>query len=359
MNHKFAGLCEGVLQGSDKLEKIRLGRTNLQVSRCGFGAIPIQRISNDDAVYLLRKAFDNGINFYDTARAYTDSEVKIGMAFGDLRDNVIIATKSTATDPKKIILDLETSLSNMKTDYVDIFQFHNPKDLQEVVAAGGVYEAIVKAKDEGKIRFVGFTNHRLPVAIEAIQSGLFDTLQFPFNQLSSEGELNLAAECKKKDIGFIAMKALSGGLITNAASSCAFLRQYDNVVPIWGIQHEWELDEILSFETQAPILNEAMWALISKDKAELSGSFCRGCGYCLPCPAQIPIPTAARISLLLKRTVFENFLTDDFKMQMELINNCIDCGHCKKHCPYELDTPQLLKNNLKAYEKFYLEKTNE
>jgi predicted aldo/keto reductase-like oxidoreductase len=340
------------------LEKIRLGRTNLQVSRSGFGAIPIQRIGNNDAVYLLRKALDNGINFYDTARAYTDSEVKIGMAFSGLRDKVILATKSTAMDSKRIILDLETSLSNMKTDYVDIFQFHNPKDLQEIVAAGGVYEAIRKARDDGKIRFIGFTNHRLPVALDAMHCGLFDTIQFPFNQLSSETEINLAAECKKKDVGFIAMKALSGGLITSAASSCAFLRQYDNVVPIWGIQHEWELDEILSFESQVPVLDKTMWALINKDRAELSGSFCRGCGYCLPCPAQIPIPTAARISLLLNRTVFEQFLEDDFKKEMEKINNCIDCGHCKKHCPYELDTPQLLRSMLKAYEKFYLEKTN-
>lgn len=170
------------------MEKIRLGRTNLQVSRSGFGAIPIQRISNDDAVYLLRKAFDNGINFYDTARDYTDSEIKIGMAFGENRDKVILATKSSAMNSKKIILDLETSLSNMKTDYVDIFQFHNPKDLQEVMVAGVVYEAIAKAKDDGKIRYIGLTNHRLPVALESTHCGFFDTIQFPFNQLSSDAE---------------------------------------------------------------------------------------------------------------------------------------------------------------------------
>ena len=338
------------------MDKIRLGRTELLVSRSGFGAIPIQRISDNDAVYLLRKAYDNGINFYDTARAYTDSEIKIGQAFSHVREKVILATKSGCTDPQKIILDLETSLRNLKTDYIDIFQFHNPKSLQDVTIENGVYEVIAKARDEGKIRFVGFTNHRLPVALDALHSGLFETIQFPFNQLSSENEIKFAAECKEKDVGFIAMKALSGGLITNASTSCAFLRQFDNVVPIWGIQHEWELDEILSFETQTPILNETMWALINKDRKELTGSFCRGCGYCLPCPAQIPIPTAARISLLLNRTVFENFLEDDFKKQMALINNCTDCGHCKKHCPYELNTPQLLKNNLMAYEKFYLEK---
>lgn len=338
------------------MKKIRLGRTGLQVGKSGFGAIPIQRINNDDAVYLLRKAYDKGINFYDTARAYTDSEIKIGMAFSGVRDKVVLATKSGCVEPDKILSELETSLSNLKTDYIDIYQFHNPKSLQEVTAAGGVYEVIKKARDQGKIRFIGFTNHRLPVAIDALHSGLFDTIQFPFNQLSSEGEIAFAGECKKLDIGFIAMKALSGGLITNAATSCAFIRQFDNVVPIWGIQHEWELDEILSFELNPPVLDEAMWALINKDKAELSGSFCRGCGYCLPCPAEIPIPTAARISLLLNRTVYEQFLKDDFKKQMEQINNCIDCGHCKTHCPYELDTPQLLKNMLRAYEIFYLEK---
>ena len=149
------------------------------------------------------------------------------------------------------------------------------------------------------------------------------------------------------------MKALSGGLITNAASAFSFLRQYDNVVPIWGIQRETELDEFISFEKDPPLLDDVMWSIISKDRTELSGNFCRGCGYCLPCPVGIQIPTSARITLLLNRAPYQGFLEDDFKEKMELINKCIECGHCKNHCPYKLDTPNLLKRELKYYNEFY------
>ena len=155
------------------------------------------------------------------------------------------------------------------------------------------------------------------------------------------------------------MKALSGGLITNAASTFAFLRQFDNVVSIWGIQKESELDEFIALEKNPPQLDDAMWAIIHKDRAELAGEFCRSCGYCMPCPAGIEIPTAARISLLLERSPYQRFLEDDFKEKMELINNCIACGNCIKHCPYKLDTPNLLKRELKRYEEFYKNHKNE
>lgn len=149
------------------------------------------------------------------------------------------------------------------------------------------------------------------------------------------------------------MKALSGGLITNAASTFAFLRQFDNVVPIWGIQKEAELDEFITLEKNPPALDEDMWSIINKDRADLAGDFCRGCGYCLPCPAGIEIPTSARMTLLLGRSPYQGFLEDNFKEKMELINNCIECGHCKNHCPYKLDTPNLLRRELKNYNEFY------
>jgi len=149
------------------------------------------------------------------------------------------------------------------------------------------------------------------------------------------------------------MKALSGGLITNAASAFAFLRQFNKVVPIWGIQRETELDEFLALEKNPAVLDEAIWAVINKDRAELAGDFCRGCGYCLPCPAGIEIPTQARISLLLRRAPYEPYLEDEFKDKMGKINNCIECGHCKNNCPYKIDTPNLLKRELQNYNEFY------
>jgi predicted aldo/keto reductase-like oxidoreductase len=203
------------------------------------------------------------------------------------------------------------------------------------------------------IRFIGFTNHNIKTAIQAAASNLFDTIQFPLNSLSSNEDLNLIDVCKEREIGVIAMKALSGGLITEAATTFAFLKQYENVVPIWGIQKLGELEEFIALEKNPPVLDEVMWKVIEKDRVELAGSFCRGCGYCMPCPSGIEIPTQARISLLLKRAPYEPFLKDSFREKMNLINQCVECGHCKNNCPYELDTPNLLKQELKKYDEFY------
>ncbi|MDF2633688.1 MAG: putative oxidoreductase of aldo/keto reductase family [Pelosinus sp.] len=335
------------------MDQIRLGRTNLMVSRSGFGALPIQRISFEETKAILRKAYDNGINFFDTARMYTDSEEKIGYALSDVRSNIIIATKSQAKDKKTLFHHLETSLKNLKTDYVDILQLHNPKEIPNPEDPESLYAGLLEAKQKGMIRFIGFTNHNIKTAIQAAKSDRYDTLQFPLNSLSADEDLELIDVCKEREIGVIAMKALSGGLITNASTTFAFLRQFENVVPIWGIQKMSELEEFIALEENPPILDERMWKVIQKDRAELAGNFCRGCGYCMPCPVGIEIPTQARISLLLGRAPFQPFLAENFKEKMDLINHCIECGHCKNNCPYELDTPNLLKRELKKYDEFY------
>lgn len=337
------------------MDKIRLGRTNLQVTRSGFGALPIQRISFDATKAILRKAYDSGINFFDTARMYTDSEEKIGYSLADVRKNIIIATKTVAADRKTLLQHLEASLKNMKTDYVDILQLHNPQQLPNPEDPESSYAGLVEAKQKGMIRFLGFTNHNIKNAVQAAKSKQYDTVQFPLNSLSSEEDLKLIEVCKMTDVGVIAMKALSGGLITNAASTFAFLRQFDNVVPIWGIQKMSELEEFITLEKNPPVLDEAMWKVIEKDRKELAGDFCRGCGYCMPCPVGIEIPTQARISLLLGRAPYQGFLQDSFRKKMDLIDQCVGCGNCKEHCPYELDTPNLLKRELKRYYEFYEE----
>lgn len=340
------------------MQKTRLGRTNLEVTRTAFGALPIQRVGFDEARRILRKAYDNGINFFDTARAYTDSEEKIGYSLADVRKDIIIATKTMASDRKTLFQHLETSLRLLKTDYIDIYQLHNPAELSDPEDPEGLYAALAEARQKGMIRFIGITNHRLPVATEAVKSGLYDTLQFPFSSLSSDEDIKLVEACRKKDVGFIAMKALSGGLITNASTTFAFLRQFENAVPIWGIQREAELDEFLSLEQNPPELDDAMLEAINRDRAELSGSFCRSCGYCMPCPAGIPISNAARMSFLLRRAPYRTYLSDEWKEQMELINKCTDCGRCRKRCPYGLDTPNLLKAMLEDYTSFYAEHIN-
>lgn len=335
------------------MNKIRLGRTNLMVSQSGFGALPIQRVSFDEARLLLRKAYENGFTFFDTARAYSDSEEKIGYALADVRNEIIIATKSAAKDKKTMIEHLKTSLKYMKTDHVDIFQLHNPDRLPDPEDPDDLYQGMVEARKKGQIRFLGITSHKLDMALEAASSGLYDTVQFPLSILSTDEELKLIDVCRENDIGLIAMKALSGGLITNTASAFAFLRQFDNVVPIWGVQRESELDEFIALEKNPPVLDKEMMKSIEKDRMELTGDFCRGCGYCLPCPANIPIPMAARMSLLLRRSPYQPYLENNWKEQMERIEKCQECGHCLSHCPYKLDTPGLLRKMLEDYREFY------
>jgi uncharacterized protein len=335
------------------MEKFRFGRTNLMVSRSGFGAIPIQRISTEEAGCLLRKAYDNGINFFDTARGYTNSEEKIGAALSDVRKDIIIATKTPGVDGESVKKDLETSLRNLRTDYIDVYQLHSPPKLPDPNDPSGAYQALVEAQKQGKIRFIGITNHRLGVILDAIKSGFYDTIQYPLSTLSSDEDLRIIEECRMHDLGLIAMKALAGGLLTDAATAFAFLRQYENIVPIWGMQTELELDEFIRYEKEPPILNEQMWQQIKQDRATLAGSFCRACGYCLPCPANIPIPMAARMSLLLRRMPYQQFMDVNWHAQMMLIKDCQDCGHCKDHCPYQLDTPSLLRHMLEDYEEFY------
>ena len=320
--------------------KVTLGSTGITVNKNGFGALPIQRISHESSVDILRRAYEAGIDFYDTARFYTDSECKLGEALSDVRENIYIATKTAAQNADEFWKDLNTSLNNLKTDYIDIYQFHNPAVCPKPGDGSGLYEAMCEAKAQGKIRHIGITNHRLNVANEAIESGLYETLQFPFNYLATDKEHKLVEDCKKHNMGFIAMKALSGGLITNSKVAYAYQAEYDNVLPIWGIQRMSELEEFISYIDNPPVMDDEIKAVIENDKKELAGNFCRGCGYCVPtCPAHIEINNCARMSLLLRRSPSELQLTEVVQAKMKMIEDCINCGQCKAHCPYGLDTP--------------------
>ena len=336
------------------MDRVILGKTGLEVSKNGFGALPIQRISKKDAVYLLQKAFYNGINYFDTARAYSDSEEKMGAAFGYTRERIVISTKTAAQTAEGFWKDLEESLRQLKTDYIDIYQFHNPAFCPKPGDESGLYDAALKAKEQGKIRHIGITNHRIAVAREAIESGLYETMQFPFSYLAAEPDLEIVEMCRKADMGFIAMKALSGGLINHSDLAYAYMaqRQFDHVAPIWGIQRESELDEFLSYQVCPPELDQDRLAQIEADRTELTGDFCRGCGYCMPCPAGIEINNCARMSLLLRRSPSDGWLTEEWQEKMKKIEGCLHCGQCMKKCPYSLNTPGLLAKNYEDYKTF-------
>lgn len=334
------------------MKKVILGRTGIKVSKNGFGALPIQRISKSEAVYLLQKAFYNGINYFDTARMYTDSEEKLGEAFSNIRNRIIISTKTGAQDGDTFLKELETSLLKLKTDYIDIYQFHNPPFCPKPGDGSGLYEAMLHAKKQGRIRYIGITNHRVSVAEEAAACGLYDTIQFPFSYLAGEQERKIVEACRQQNLGFIAMKALSGGLITNSALAYAYMAQFEHVAPIWGIQKENELDEFLSYNEHPPVMTAQMEKEIEEERRILAGDFCRGCGYCMPCPAGIEINNSARMSLLLRRAPAEEYLQKQWQEKMAKIDDCIHCNQCRNKCPYGLDTPALLKKNYEDYKTF-------
>ena len=335
------------------MKKIPLGSTGLMVTKTAMGCLPVQRCDTDYAVKLLRAAFEGGINYFDTANAYTDSEHKIGLALADVRDQIVLSTKSQSRTRDGVLAHIENSLREMKTDYIDLFQFHQVSEVPDPNDAEGAYAGALEAKRRGWIRHIGVTSHRVSVAEDCIASGYFETLQFPFSYISSERDLALAAKCKEAGMGYIAMKGLAGGLLTNVRACHAFMNLYDNVVPIWGIQRLEELAQWLAVAEEDPQMDAELDAFIQKERQELSGSFCRSCGYCMPCPMGIEIRNCARMNMLLRRSPWQQYMTPEWQAKMNKIEDCLECHSCSSKCPYQLDTPNLLKYMLKDYREFY------
>lgn len=333
------------------MRNVTLGKTGITVPQNAFGALPIQRVTKEEAVRLLQKAYHGGMRYFDTARAYSDSEEKIGAAFEGMRDKIFIATKTMAKTPEQFWKDLDTSLTNLKTDYIDVYQFHCIEQCYQPGDGTGMYECMQQAKEQGKIRHIAATAHKIKLAMEAVESDLYETMQFPFSYLSGKQELELLQLCKEHQVGFVCMKGLSGGLITNSKAAMAFMTQFDNALPIWGIQKESELDEWLSYMDDTPEYTGEIREFVEKERVELAGNFCRGCGYCEPCPVGITIHQCARMSLMLRRAPSANWLSEYWQAEMAKIENCLHCKKCMSHCPYELNTPELLAANLEDYKR--------
>lgn len=333
------------------MNTVTLGSTGIAVGQNQFGALPIQRISKDEAVALVRRAYDGGMRFFDTARAYSDSEEKLGAAFAGMRDKVFIASKTMAKTPQDFWSQLDTSLANLRTDYLDLYQFHCVDQVWAPGDGTGMYECMLQAKEQGKIRHIGVTAHKLEVAFDLVNSGLYETLQYPFSYLASDREHELVALCGQKNVGFLAMKGLAGGLITRSDAAMAYIAQFDNVLPIWGIQRESELDEWLSYFADTPQMTPELQVFVVKEREQLAGNFCRGCGYCLPCAEGIMINQCARISLMLRRAPSKAWLTPQMQAEMAKVQDCTECGVCMTRCPYGLDIPNLLKRNYEDYQR--------
>jgi aryl-alcohol dehydrogenase-like predicted oxidoreductase len=335
------------------METVRLGRTCLVVNKIGFGALPVQRTAMEEAKRILHRAVDGGIDFFDTARGYTDSEEKLGAALDPaLRRQLVLATKAKSADGEALTQSLHTSLKTLRTEYVDILQVHNPKRMPAPDDGSGCYEALVEARRAGKIRFIGLSAHSVDVAIQAARSGLYDTVQFPFSYLSSGRDLELPDICREADVGFLAMKGLGGGLIRNIPAAFAFMRGHGTVLPLWGIQRMEELEEFLALSAAPPAWDAFMEASVEQDRRELGAAFCRGCGYCMPCSVEIDIALVARMELFLGRQPLQRLLEEGGAAKMAAAAGCVQCGECRSRCPYGLDTPELVRRNTEFYNDY-------
>ena len=331
------------------MEKIRFGKTGLMVSRVAFGGIPIMRITKDAAAKLVREAVDLGINFIDTAHGYSDSEEKIGEAIkGIKREELIIASKSPANDKENFHKHLDLSLKRLSVDYIDIYQIHNIGSVQErdaVFAPGGAFEGLQEAVKAGKVRFPGFSSHSLELTIEMMKTGLFASVQFPFNFIDNAAETEAVPLAKELDIGFIAMKPMGGGRLDDAALAFRYLLQYDHIIPDPGIEKPEEIREIVRIVENKPRFTTEDKEAIEKLRAEFGPAWCRRCDYCQPCPQHINISTVLSARSCERRFPFANFQAM-LGGPVEKARSCLECGQCISRCPYHLAIPALLKENI-------------
>jgi uncharacterized protein len=341
------------------METIRLGRTNLMVSRIGFGGIPIQRLAEDEAVTVVKKCLDLGITYIDTANAYTTSERRIGKAIsGRNRKELIIATKSGARTKEGVEQHLENSLKQLGIDYIDLYQFHGVNDiknLEMVLAPSGPMTVVQKAMKDGVIKHVGITSHSMDAAKEAVKTDRFETIMFPFNFITSEPATDLLPLCRKQDIALIAMKPLAGGMLDNVPVAFKYLLQFPDVVPLVGIEKTWEIEEIVGLLGKSWKLTKREQNQMQKMKAELGAKFCRRCDYCQPCTANIAISTVMNMPSFAKRMPPERIFSGNLADAMQKAYDCTDCGDCEERCPFKLPIREIMKGRLDWYSKLKTE----
>jgi predicted aldo/keto reductase-like oxidoreductase len=330
---------------------LKLGRTDLVVSEVGFGAIPIIRLERPEAVRVLRYACERGINFFDTANAYRDSEEKIGCAFAGMRGQVVLATKTQRRDGDGVREHLEHSLKMLQTDYLDLYQLHQvaqEKDWAAVMAPGGALEVASRARDAGLIRSLGVTSHSLPMALKMVRTGLFDTIQFPFNFIEGGASKELLPAARQLGMGFIGMKPFAGGAISNASAAFKFLRQHPGLLPIPGFESNAQIDEVLSFYATANRVTDHDHAVMALYREELGKRFCRRCEYCQPCPQGVMITPAMGYPIVAAR-MSAAVAAEFSRWPMESVVRCNACGACIDRCPYELPIPEMLKANYELF----------
>ncbi len=325
-----------------------LGKSGLDVSAVGFGGIPIQRLSDEEAVQTLHAALDLGVTFIDTAAGYGDSQRKIGRAIADRRDGLIIATKSGQAGAGEMTADIDRSLSEMGIDCIDLFQFHgvNSAEKWDRIRSEGALDAVLEARDAGRIAHIGYTSHSAETALDLAEEELFETVQFPFNLVTTEPAEALIPKAREKGLGFIVMKPLCGGQFDDAELAFEFLNGYPDLVPIPGIQSPAEIEQIAGIVDSGRRLEGERLAEAQRLAEELGKKFCRRCGYCMPCPEGVPITMAMIFPGMLKRMPEEKVRHAQAKAIVEKVPACVECRQCEQRCPYELPIVENLKESL-------------
>lgn len=334
------------------MRKIRLGRTGLMVTQIGFGGIPIQRLSEEQAVEVVTRCLDLGINFIDTANAYTTSEERIGKAIAGRRDGLVLATKSLSRSREGIARHLEKSLKALGVDCIDLYQFHSVSDersLEIVLDQEGPRVVLEEAKKAGKIRYIGVTSHQIDVAKKAVASGYFDTIMFPFNFVTSEAVESLIPLARDRDVGFIAMKPLAGGMIDNARIAFKYLLQFPDIVSIPGIEKVGEIEEIVALLSEPSGITSAEMAEMQKLKEKLGTKFCHRCDYCQPCKEGIAISTVMIFPSLAVRLPDNQVYSGYWAEIMEKAATCTWCGECEERCPYQLSIREIMDEHVQAF----------
>ena len=337
-----------------RIKQVPLGNTGLMVSEFGFGGIPLTRVPEDEAMALVQRALELGVTFFDTARLYGDSEVKLGQALEGRREQIVLASKTMQRSAEEAAQELSQSLRNLRTDYLDLYQLHNlgkPEALAEVMAPGGAYEAAAQAQQEGKVRHLGFSSHHPEVALAALETGKFATVQFACNFVEDQAAERVFAAARARGMGCIAMKPLGGGLLERADLCFRWLQGQPGVVPIPGVQSREELEEIAALYADRQPLSEADRADMERIRAELGSRFCHRCGYCMPCPNGIDIPTAMLFRSQSRRFPAETVAKFSGQV-MEAVAECLQCGECEQRCPYELPIPAMLAEVLGEWRDF-------
>ncbi len=329
-------------------KKVRLGKTDLEVNRIGFGGIPIQRLTVEESDRVVRKAVDSGINFFDTARVYTDSEEKLGRILHEVRDKVYIADKCFRRSAEEAAEDIDISLKNLNTDYIDLYQIHNISSEEvkdKVMGPGGAYEALVAAKKQGKIRHIGVTGHKPWILMEVLEK--FETVQFPMNYIECDAQKELLPRAKELGLGTIAMKPVAGGALKNVSLNLRYIFEVGMDVAIPGMDHPDQVVENVKVMDNPEPLSEDEKKLLEAEKKELGEDFCRRCEYCMPCPEGLNISFLHLIKGYYFRYGLKEWSKERLAGLEKSYGDCIGCGVCVERCPYGLDMPRIFAETAK------------